>query len=303
MTEAKNQSCVKVGLLQYAMGEVCDRDGVLEKVCGMIREAAGMGAEVVVLPELCLWPYFCREQDPQYFDWAEEVPGATTKVLQGLADELGVVIHVAVFEKRAAGLYHNTSVTLEPGGRELQLYRKMHIPHDPSFEEKYYFTPGGEGEGEQESFVVHKASNLKIGPLICWDQWYPEAARIVAMKGAELLVYPTAIGYLDGERAADQKAQREAWMTMQKSHAIANNVYVAGCNRVGREGELVFWGSSFVVGPDGVVIGEMGEEEEGVLIVEVDKGKIEEQRRWWPFFRDRRVDQYQTILKRWADEK
>ncbi|QQE13908.1 carbon-nitrogen hydrolase [Planctomycetota bacterium] len=286
---------VRVALLQYAVPIGSRPEAVLNKTEVMIREAVESGADVVVTPELFMSPYFCREQDPKYFDLAEELPGETTKRLQKLASELGITIHASLFEKRAMGLYHNTSVTLvAEGGDELMLYRKMHIPHDPSFEEKYYFTPG-------DGFVLHETSNLKIGPLICWDQWFPEAARIVSLMGAELLVYPTAIAYLDGESEDEQKAQREAWVTMLRSHAIANNVYVAACNRVGREGELDFWGTSIVVGPNGVVMAEGSEDKDEIVMAELDLGRIEEQRRWWPYMRDRRIDEYQTLLKRFAD--
>ncbi len=257
----------------------------------MIRKAAHNGSGLIALQELFHTTYFCREIDQDFFSWAEEIPGPITHRFSKLAKELGVVLLVPMFEKKAPGVYFNSMVVLEKDGSIFDLYRKMHIPDDPGFYEKYYFTPGDKG------FKVVDTSAGKIGTLICWDQWFPEAARLASMAGAELLVYPTAIGTLPEESDTDKQEFMDAWLTVQRSHAIANGCYVAGINRVGVEGGTKFWGNSFVAGPFGQIIAQAGEEEE-ILTVEIDFDEIEKQRQTWPFFRDRRIDAYGDLTKR-----
>ena len=259
-----------------------------------IREAAGRGAQIVCLQELFRSQYFCREERTELFDLAEPVPGPTTESLTRLAKELEVVVIGSVFERRAAGVYHNTAAVIDAGGELLGLYRKMHIPEDPLYYEKYYFTPGDLG------FRCFDTRYARIAPLVCWDQWYPEAARIVALAGAQAIFYPTAIGWHPSEKAANGAAQHDAWRTIQRSHAIANGVYVAAVNRVGYEGPLAngleFWGGSFVADPYGVILAEASHDREETLIVECDPRQIEEARRNWPYLRDRRIDAYPPIL-------
>jgi N-carbamoylputrescine amidase len=279
-----------VSLLQYSCSDRLSENR--EKAEYLIAEAAKQGAQLIALQELFDSAYFCRETDPRFFEWAEPVPGPTTERFSKLASQLGVVILLPLFERKAAGVYFNTLVVIEKDGAIPGLYRKMHIPDDPGFHEKYYFTPGDLG------FKVFDTSAGKIGTLICWDQWFPEAARITAMKGAELLVYPTAIGTLPEESDTDKQEFMNAWKTVQKSHAIANGCYVAGINRVGEEGGIKFWGNSFVCGPFGEMLAEGGEGEE-IITTEIDFGKIESQRQTWPFFRDRRIDEYNGLLKRY----
>lgn len=259
-----------------------------------IREAARKGARIVILQELFAWPYFCREVDERYFDWAEPVPGPTTSRLEILAGELKVVIVASLFEKRAEGLYHNTAAVIDADGKYLGKYRKMHIPDDPGFHEKYYFTPGDLG------YSVFQTRYGRIGVLICWDQWFPEAARLTAMKGADLLVYPTAIAALEDETEEQQNRYHQAWQTIQSSHAIANGCFVASINRVGVEQGMRFWGGSFVSDPLGNFIAEAGNQEE-VLVAECDLNEMNHTRREWPFFRDRRVDSYEEIGKKWLE--
>ncbi len=289
---------VRVGLVQQAAsGE--DKAKNLERALSGIREAAGRGAEVVCLQELFATTYFCQVEDPARFDLAEPVPGPTSQAVAALARELGVVIVSSVFERRAAGLYHNTALVHGPKGEELGRYRKMHIPDDPQFYEKFYFTPGDLG------FRNVPTGKVNLGPLVCWDQWYPEAARLTALRGAELLVYPTAIGWMPDEKESEGKAQLAAWQTIQRSHAIANGVFVVAVNRVGFEpspsGGIEFWGHSFVCDPLGTVLAEAGMGEE-VLVVEIDLRRQEEVRRIWPFLRDRRIDAYGGIDRRFLDE-
>ena len=265
----------------------------------LARQAARQGASVILSQELFLSWYFCQGMDEDRFDLADAVPGGwASQKLSALAAELSVTIQGSLFERTAPGLHHNTSVTFGPDGKLIGRYRKMHIPHDPRFEEKYCFAPGDLG------FQIHQAPQVALGPLVCWDQWYPEAARLTAMQGAQLLCYPTAIGWYNdpqaGEPEAVRAAQRDAWITMQRSHAIANGVFVAACNRVGVERELTFWGSSFICAPDGTVLASGSEDSEEVVLAEVDTDVIETQRRGWPFFRDRRVDAYGDLLKRWS---
>ncbi|WP_432798246.1 carbon-nitrogen hydrolase [Poriferisphaera sp. WC338] len=286
-----NNLCL--ALLQFAVPIGSTSTQILSHVTDMVRTAAADGANIIVTPELFLSPYFPQSLDESNFDLAEPIPGPTSTYLQALADELNVTLHASLFERRAPGLYHNTSVTMTPE-QPIQLYRKMHIPHDPHFEEKYYFTPG-------ESFAIHATPHGNIGPLICWDQWFPEAARATALLGADLLVYPTAIAYLDSEPPEEQAAQRDAWITIQRSHAIANNLFVAACNRIGREGKLNFWGSSFIAAPDGTIIAQASETDEQIVIADLDLSMIETQRRAWPYLRDRLPHQYQSLTQQFAD--
>jgi N-carbamoylputrescine amidase len=284
----------KVGLLQSR--GFTSKEEALEHHVRLIREAAEQGAEIVVTQELFLTEYFCREEDPALFDLAEPVPGRTTEVLGELAGELGVVLVASLFEHRGPGLYHNTAVVIDADGRLLGKYRKAHIPQDPGFEEKYYFTPGDSG------YPVWKTRYGTIGVLICWDQWYPEAARLMALGGAELLIYPTAIGWLPEEKAELGAAQHGAWETVQRGHAVANGCFVATVNRVGTEGGTEFWGQSFVANPYGEVVrrGAVGAEE--ILMVDCPFGEVEEFRRIWPFFRDRRIETYGGLSSRWGEE-
>lgn len=264
-----------------------------------LREAARAGARMVCLPELFLGPYFCQCVDLNYFDLAEPIPGPSSERLAKLAKETGTVIVASLFEKRAAGLYHNTAAVFDADGALLGLYRKMHIPDDPLYHEKYYFTPGDLG------FRVFDTKVAKVGTLVCWDQWYPEAARLTALAGAEVLVYPTAIGWHPREKAEFGKHQYDAWQTIQRSHAIANGLFVAAVNRVGHEGPagggLEFWGGSFVSDPFGVVLKQASHDGEEVLIVECDRARTEDVRRNWPFLRDRRVDAFGNITRRFVD--
>ncbi|MFN7343926.1 MAG: carbon-nitrogen hydrolase, partial [bacterium] len=261
------------------------------------RDAAARGAQIVCLQELFNTPYFCITQDTELFNLAEAVPGPTTDVLAPLAKELGVVIIVPVFEKRGPGLYHNTAAVIDADGTVLGKYRKMHIPQDPGFEEKFYFTPGDLG------YRVWDTKFGRIGVLICWDQWYPEAARMTALMGAEILFYPTAIGWLPSEKAALGKAQHCAWETVQRGHAVANGCFLAAVNRVGTEQQSEFWGQSFVANPYGEIVAKASVTDEEILIVECDLQAVEDFRRIWPFFRDRRIDTYAPLTKRYLDEQ
>jgi N-carbamoylputrescine amidase len=267
----------------------------LEKALRGLREARAAGAQIVCLEELFRSRYFCQEEDRRHFDLAEAVPGPTTEAVGEAARELGVIVVTPVFERRAAGVYHNSVAVIDAGGSVSGLYRKMHIPHDPLFFEKYYFTPGDRG------FVAVDTSLARIGPLICWDQWYPEAARLAALRGAEILFYPTAIGWHAATPPAERQRERDAWETIQRSHAIANGVFVVAVNRVGREGGLEFWGSSFVADPSGAVIARAGDSGDEVLVVSCDLARIEESRRLWPFLRDRRTDAYGPLAERFLD--
>ena len=289
-----------IGLVQLACGP--DPRVNLQHAVERVEEAARGGATVVCLPELFRTQYFCQREDVAFFDLAESVPGPTTDALGKVAHQCRVVILAPVFERRAPGLYHNSVAVIDVDGQVVGLYRKMHIPDDPAYYEKFYFTPGDKG------FQAIQTSAGKIGTLICWDQWYPEAARLTALQGAEILFYPTAIGWHPSEKAQEGEAQREAWQTIQRGHAIANGVFVAAVNRVGHEkpadGEdgIEFWGSSFLCDPFGVVLAEASEDKEEVLLAEIDLSRIEEVRRNWPFLRDRRVDAYQGITERFLDD-
>ncbi len=287
----------RAGLIQMACGE--DPNENLAKALWRIREAAARGARLICLPELFRSRYFCREEDARMFALAEPVPGPTTETLGALARELAVFIVAPLFERRAPGLYHNTAVLLSPEGSVAGIYRKMHIPDDPLYYEKFYFTPGDLG------FPSFPTPFGRIALLICWDQWFPEAARLAALSGAVLLLYPTAIGWHPAEKAAEGEAQREAWRTVQRAHAIANGVYVAAVNRTGREGppgrDLEFWGSSFAADPFGRLLAEAPPDQETTLVVECDPAQVEHVRRHWPFLRDRRVEAYSSILQRWLE--
>jgi N-carbamoylputrescine amidase len=286
-----------LGLVQ--MRCAADRATNLEKAVERIREAGERGAQVVCLPELFLSPYFCQTEDHGLFDLAEPVPGPTTDVLSRIAKEESVAVVASIFERRSAGLYHNTAVMIDADGEILGIYRKMHIPDDPLYYEKFYFTPGDLG------FKVFCSSFANVGTLICWDQWYPEAARLTALRGAEVIVYPTAIGWHPSEKAEHGEQQHRAWELAQRAHALANGVYVAAINRVGHEGAIdggiEFWGNSFVCDPFGEVIARASATDEELLIVSCDRSKMEEIRRHWPFLRDRRIDGYGDITKRMID--
>jgi N-carbamoylputrescine amidase len=268
----------------------------LEKAVARINEAAKRGAQIISTQELFRSHYPCQTEDPKFFDLAEPIPGPTTEALGAVAKANKIVIVASIFERRAAGVYHNTAVILDETGGIAGRYRKMHIPDDPRFYEKYYFTPG------DLDFVAHPTSRANVGALVCWDQWFPEAARLTAMAGAQILFYPTAIGWWHGEPEKVRPKQRDAWETIQRSHAIANGIFVAAVNRVGVEGELEFWGNSFVADPFGQTVAEASNDKEEILVVECDPAKSEDTRRNWPFLRDRRIDAYQPILNRWLGE-
>jgi N-carbamoylputrescine amidase len=289
----------RIGLVQMACSK--DPQENLDKAVVRIREAASRGAQIVCLQELFRSQYFCRKEDADLFDLAEPIPGESTEVIGRIAKETGTVVVASLFERRAAGLYHNTAAVLNADGALLGLYRKMHIPDDPLYYEKFYFTPGDLG------FRNFDTAYGRIGVLICWDQWYPEAARLTAMQGADVLFYPTAIGWHPYEKAEHGAAQLAAWQTIQRSHAIANGIYVAAVNRIGFEGEpgddLEFWGHSFVSDPFGVVVAEASQDHEEILVTECDPAHSEEVRRNWPFFRDRRVDAFGAITSRWLGEE
>jgi N-carbamoylputrescine amidase len=280
----------RIGLVQQAVGDDLEKN--LARAESAVREAAGRGAQLVCLQELFRTHYFPQVEDATLFDLAETIPGPTTERMAKLAADTGTVLVVPLFEKRAAGLYHNSAIVFERDGMQLAHYRKMHIPDDPMFYEKFYFAPGDVG------FHAIDTSVGRIGVLICWDQWFPEAARLLALDGAELLFYPTAIGYLDGETDAENQAMRDSWQTVQRGHAIANGVFVCAANRVGREGGVRFWGTSFVSDPQGRVLAQGSDSAEEVLVVECDLRRVETQRRGWPFLRDRRVDAYGDLLSR-----
>jgi len=292
-------------VLRTALVQQCcsnDKRANLDRTAAMIRSAAGSGAELVVLQELHAGPYFCQIEDPALFDLAEPIPGESSRFIAGLARELGVVIVASLFERRAPGLYHNTAVVFEKDGQTAGTYRKMHIPDDPGFYEKFYFTPGDLG------FTPVKTSVGTLGVLVCWDQWYPEAARMMALAGADLLIYPTAIGWDPADTEDEKKRQQSAWMTVQRGHAVANGLPVLAVNRVGFEPSplhpetgLRFWGSSFAAGPQGELLAEASADNEEILLVDVDLERSETVRRIWPFLRDRRIDAYADITRRYRD--
>ncbi len=292
---ARRDSRFKIGLVQNNCS--LDAEENLSKAVAGIRKAAGQGAEIVCLQELFRSQYFCREENADLFELAEPIPGPSTEALSAVAKELQVAIVASLFEKRAQGLYHNTAAILDADGSLTGLYRKMHIPDDPLYFEKFYFTPGDLG------FKNFETRSSRIGVLVCWDQWYPEAARITSLQGANVLFYPTAIGWHPAEKAQYGEAQLDAWRTMQRAHAISNGVFVAAVNRTGFEGHansgLEFWGNSFIADPFGRVIAQASTSEEEVLVAECDPKQMDEVRRNWPFLRDRRIDAYSSITERW----
>jgi len=283
---------IQIGLIQtaFAKGPAAQLKKTIEK----IEHAASRGAKIICLQELFRTPYFCQSEDHANFRFAEPIPGPTTALLSKVAQKHRLVIIAPLFEKRTQGIYHNSAVVIDADGKLLGTYRKMHIPDDPNFYEKFYFTPGDKG------FPTFKTKYAKIGVLICWDQWFPEAARLTALQGAQILFYPTAIGWHHSDKAV-AKDQKLGWETVQRGHAVANEMFVAVTNRVGREGDLTFWGNSFVSDPFGKVMACAGTKEEN-LIVECDLDEIERTRQHWPFFRDRRVDAYEPITARFLDE-
>jgi N-carbamoylputrescine amidase len=289
-----------IGLIQMSLGS--DPDKNLKKAMAKIEEAADQGAHIVCLPELFLSPYFCQTEDAALFDLAEPIPGPTTGKMGKLAKKLKIVLIVPLFERRTAGIYHNSAAILDSTGEMVGLYRKMHIPDDPSYYEKFYFTPGDLG------FQAFDTRVGRISTLICWDQWYPEAARLSSMKGASVLFYPTAIGWHPHEKKHHGKAQRDAWQTVQRGHAIANGIFVAAVNRVGLEkptkasAGIEFWGSSFIADPQGVLLAEASVDKEEILVSEINLALLEDIRRNWPFLRDRRIDMYEGLTQRFLDK-
>ena len=289
----KNAKRMKIGIIQQHNGE--DVKNNVLNLATKIRQLAKQGAELIVLQELHNSLYFFKQEDVNLFDLAETIPGPSTTFFGNLAKELGVVIVTSLFERRATGLYHNTAVVLEKDGSIAGKYRKMHIPDDPGYYEKFYFTPGDLG------FQPIQTSVGKLGVLVCWDQWYPEAARLMALAGAELLIYPTAIGYDPNDTKDEQERQRIAWQTVQRGHAVANGLPVVTVNRCGEEEGVPFWGTSFVAGPQGELLYEAPIHQEVETIVEVDMQRSEQVRRWWPFLRDRRIDAYSDLTRRFRD--
>ena len=292
---------MKIGLIQQS--NTADQAANLLKLEQNIRKAAVQGAELIVLQELHNGLYFCQTEDTAIFAQAEPIPGPSTTRFGALAQELGVVIVLSLFERRAPGLYHNTAVVMDKDGRIAGKYRKMHIPDDPAYYEKFYFTPGDLG------FEPIYTSIGRLGVLVCWDQWYPEAARLMAMRGAELLIYPTAIGWESSDTPEEQQRQLGAWITVQRGHAVANGLPVVTVNRTGHEPDpsgrtngIQFWGNSFVAGPQGELLAQLPNQEEAVQVVEIDRERTEHVRCWWPFFRDRRIDAFDGLTHRFLDD-
>ena len=294
---------MKSSLIVSAVQQFCnnDRKSNLDFSIAKIHEAAAANADLVVLPELHLGPYFCQNEDFNHYDLAQPIPGPTTDILSTVAKKLSIVIVSTIFEKRAPGLFHNTAVVFDKDGSIAGKYRKMHIPDDPGFYEKYYFTPGDLG------FKPIETSIGKLGVLICWDQWFPEAARLMALAGAELLIYPTAIGWDNNDNQEEQQRQLDAWITIQRSHAVANGIPVIACNRIGFEQSpdsaagINFWGNSFIAGPQGEIIKQADDSESSLLTCTLDKSRTEYIRKIWPFLRDRRIDAYNDLTKRFID--
>lgn len=288
-----------VGLVQHAMG--ADREETIARNIAGVHDMAGQGAKLVVLQELHVGSYFCQTEDPNIFDQAETIPGPLTGLFGALAKELGIVLVTSLFEKRAAGLYHNTAVVFDSDGSIAGKYRKMHIPDDPGYYEKFYFTPGDLG------FCPIDTKVGRLGVLVCWDQWYPEAARLMALAGAEILIYPTAIGWDPSDEAVEQQRQYDAWLTVQRGHAVANGLPVVAVNRVGveqspdGEHQQQFWGGSFVAGPQGEILRQAATDRSENMIVTIDCSRSEQVRRMWPFLRDRRIDAYGDLTKRYCD--
>lgn len=300
MTQGRVSRKFTIGVVQNTCTD--DTAANVEKAVSLVREAARRGAQIVCLQELFRTPYFCKQEDHRFFDLAEPIPGPSTELFGKIAKEEGVVIVASLFERRAAGVYHNTAAVLDADGSYLGKYRKMHIPDDPAFYEKFYFTPGDLG------YRVFDTKFAKVGVLVCWDQWYPEAARLTALKGAEVIFYPTAIGWHPDEKEEFGKAQDDAWRTVQRGHAIANGVYVAAPNRVGFEPDpagvgagIEFFGGSFVADPFGRLVAKASHDKEEILVVECDTGVIEETRQHWPFLRDRRIETFGPLTSRYLD--
>jgi N-carbamoylputrescine amidase len=293
-SRAKNQTEVTLGLIQMSAQEKPEAN--LAKAISRIRAAARGGAQIVSLQELFRSRYFCQSEDARNFKLAESIPGPTTDALGAVAREHEIVIVASLFEKRSAGIYHNTAVVIDADGSVAGKYRKMHIPDDPLYYEKFYFTPGDLG------FPSFQTRYARIGALVCWDQWFPEGARLAALSGAQILFYPTAIGWIPNEPRAVAQRQRNAWELIQRSHAVANGVFVAVVNRVGREGEIKFWGKSFVAGPFGEIIAQGNANREETLIAKCNLKKIEETRQSWPFLRDRRIDAYGPLQSRFIED-
>ena len=289
---------VKIGIIQSKISDNIQKN--INSAIKNIKKAASKKAKIICVPELFLSNYFCQTESHSNFKLAEKIPGRTTKIFCELAKDLQIVLMISLFEKKTHGFYHNTSIVISEKGKILSKYRKMHIPDDPGYYEKFYFTPGDLG------FKSVKTKFGKIGPLICWDQWFPEAARLTALKGAQIIFYPTAIGWHPKEKREFGKTQLNSWITMQKSHAIANGTYVVAVNRVGVEKKgnkkIEFWGNSMIIDPSGEIIGELGNKKEEILIREIDYKKIDTTREHWPFLRDRRIDFYKGILKNPVDE-
>jgi N-carbamoylputrescine amidase len=288
----------EIGVIQMRCSQ--DPSENLENAIALIREAAARGAQIICLPELFKTVYFCQEENHKYFQYAEPIPGPTTERLSALAKELQVVIVASLFERRAAGLYHNTAAVIDADGTLLGIYRKMHIPDDPLFYEKFYFTPGDLG------FRCWQTKYARVGVLVCWDQWYPEAARLTALRGAEVIFYPTAIGWHPSEKAEFGERQHSSWETVQRGHAIANGCYVAVPNRVGHEAPaggdgLDFWGRSFIADPAGQILAKAGGEKPEIVIASIDPKALDTQRTHWPFLRDRRIEAYAELTKRFID--
>lgn len=293
-------SSLKVALIQQTCSS--DRRDTLQRTAGMVERAAAAGARLIVLQELHCGPYFCQIEDPALFDLAETIPGDSSRYFSDLAKNLGVVLVTSLFERRAPGLYHNTAVVFETDGSTAGVYRKMHIPDDPGFYEKFYFTPGDLG------FTPVQTSVGTLGVLVCWDQWYPEAARLMALSGADLLIYPTAIGWDPADSDDEKERQREAWIISQRGHAVANGLPVLSVNRVGFEQSaadsstgIQFWGSSFAAGPQGEFLSQASRDAEEILLVDIDMQRSETVRRIWPFLRDRRIDAYGDLTRRYRD--
>ena len=291
---------MKIGLVQQH--NTVDTDNNIKRLEESIRKCAGMGAQLVILQELHNGLYFCQTENTDLFDMAETIPGVSTERFGALAKECGVVIVTSLFEKRAPGLYHNTAVVIEKDGSIAGKYRKMHIPDDPAYYEKFYFTPGDIG------FEPINTSVGKLGVLVCWDQWFPEAARLMALKGADLLIYPTAIGWESSDSDDEKHRQQDAWQTVQRGHAVANGLHVVTVNRVGLESDpskqtngIQFWGHSFVCGPQGEIIAQSPDDKEDVTVIDIDMKRSEQVRRWWPFLRDRRIDAFEKLTKRFID--
>ena len=292
---------MKIALIQQS--NTANRTENVAKLEINIRSCVAKGAELVVLQELHNGLYFCQTENPTVFEQAETIPGPSTEAFGILAKELSVVLVLSLFEKRAAGLYHNTAVVIDKDGTIAGKYRKMHIPDDPAYYEKFYFTPGDLG------FEPIQTSVGKLGVLVCWDQWYPEAARLMAMAGAELLIYPTAIGWESTDSVDEKQRQKEAWITVQRGHAVANGLHVIACNRIGYEADpsgvtngIQFWGNSFVAGPQSEIIAQASSDNQENMVVDIDLNKSETVRRMWPFFRDRRIDSFGDLTKRWREE-